>query len=307
MNTESFRNLVVMDAVDTVNGLECGAVEFISQSNIPEEALTCVNTQIEIQKLHKELCTKNQELLEKHAAVSRQLEELRLNLSFALPHELRTPLNVILGFSQLLLLRGPEQLPQPEKILSIQTSIYKSALRLERLIENYLLYAQLQLIKYDLERKRDKIWQGKKTIYTKHIISSCAVSKSEEARRQEDLRMELIEAEIRISERSLQKILEELLDNAFKFSKPGTPVHVVTNLHRQQWMLKITDRGRGMTAEQIENIGAYMQFERKRYEQQGSGLGLIIARLLTQLNDGELSIKSIPNQGMIVTVVFKLK
>jgi signal transduction histidine kinase len=307
MNTESFRNLVVMDAVDTVDGLECGAVEFISQSNIPEEALTCVNTQITMQKLHKELYTKNQELSEKHTAVSRQLEDLRLNLSFALPHELRTPLNVILGFSQLLLLRGPEQLPQPEKILSIQGSIYKSALRLERLIENYLLYAQLQLMKYDSERKQGKIWQGKNIIYTKHVISFWALSKAEEVRRQEDLRMDLIEAKIRISEKSLQKIIEELLDNAFKFSKPGTPVHVVTELNRQQWMLKITDQGRGMTGEQIENIGAYMQFERKRYEQQGSGLGLIIARLLTQLNDGELRIESDPNQGTTVTVVFNVK
>ena len=71
-------------------------------------------------------------------------------------------------------------------------------------------------------------------------------------------------------------------------------------------MLKITDQGRGMTREQIENIGAYMQFERERYEQQGSGLGLIIARLLTQLNDGELRIESVPNQGTTVTIVFKL-
>jgi signal transduction histidine kinase len=80
----------------------------------------------------------------------------------------------------------------------------------------------------------------------------------------------------------------------------------VTELNRQQWMLKITDQGRGMMGEQIKNIGAYMQFERERYEQQGSGLGLIIARLLTQLNDGELRIESIPNQGTAVTVVFNL-
>jgi hypothetical protein len=33
-----------------------------------------------------------------------------------------------------------------------------------------------------------------------------------------------------------------------------------------------------MTAEQIRNVGAYMQFERKLYEQQGSGLGLVISR-----------------------------
>jgi signal transduction histidine kinase len=60
-----------------------------------------------------------------------------------------------------------------------------------------------------------------------------------------------------------------------------------------------------MTREQIADIGAYMQFERKRYEQQGSGLGLIIARMLAQLYDGELHIESLPDQGTIVTVTFK--
>ncbi len=47
-----------------------------------------------------------------------------------------------------------------------------------------------------------------------------------------------------------------------------------------------------------------MQFERKRYEQQGSGLGLIIARLLAQMNGGEFTIESVPKQGTSVTVVF---
>jgi len=260
-----------------------------------------------MQKLCNSLQTKNQELVEEHAAVAKQMEELRLNLSLALPHELRTPLAAILGFSHYLLSLDSEQLPEPDAILGMQAAIYDSALRMQRLIENYLLYAKLRLMESTPEGRGREVWQSDKAIYTESLITSVVLSKVKKAQRRDDLRIETVEAEIRISDKSLQKIVEELIDNALKFSKPGTPIHIVTQLNNQHWILRITDQGRGMTADQIADIGAYMQFERKRYAQQGSGLGLAIARLLAQLNNGELTIESVPKQGMTVTVVFKQK
>ncbi len=47
-----------------------------------------------------------------------------------------------------------------------------------------------------------------------------------------------------------------------------------------------------------------MPFGRKYYAQQGSGLGLIIVRLLAQLNEGEVTIESVPKEGTTVTVAF---
>lgn len=64
----------------------------------------------------------------------------------------------------------------------------------------------------------------------------------------------------------------------------------------------VRDDGRGFSAEQINRIGAYMQFERKMQDEQGFGMGLAIAKKLVELHGGELTIDSTPGLGSIVAV-----
>jgi two-component system, sensor histidine kinase and response regulator len=91
-----------------------------------------------------------------------------------------------------------------------------------------------------------------------------------------------------------------LVDNAFKFSRLGNPVWIQTRLSERHCVVRVSDKGRGMTAEQIASIGAHMQFERRFYEQQGAGLGLIIARRLAELHGGDLTIDSVPAEQTMV-------
>jgi len=112
----------------------------------------------------------------------------------------------------------------------------------------------------------------------------------------------LCEASAAISEDFFTKIVDELLENAFKFSTPGSEVRVQTETDGGLSILRIADRGRGMKVEHIAVVGAYMQFERKIYEQQGSGLGLTIAKRLTELHRGELTIQSEIGVGTTVEV-----
>lgn len=243
-----------------------------------------------------------QDFVQKCSSMAKQFQELRLNLSLALPHELRTPLNAILGFSQYLMTQHPHEVHHSEAILRIYSSIYESALRMHHLIENYLLYAKLQIMTTAPEAVKCEYCQQYEDVNMLSLIQSSAGVYAERVGRKEDLHLKLDNKILRISRLCLQKVLEELLDNAFKFSEPGTPISIATHISERQWSLHVVDQGRGMTVEQIERIGAYMQFERSYYAQQGSGLGLTIVQLLIQLQGGNVTIKSVPQQGTTVII-----
>jgi signal transduction histidine kinase len=114
------------------------------------------------------------------------------------------------------------------------------------------------------------------------------------------------DAIVQMSPTYVDKLIKELVHNAFKFSEARTPVRIGGRRNGQAYTVSVQDQGRGMTAEQIADVGAYLQFERARHEQQGQGLGLTIARRLAELHRGQLSIESVPGQQTVVRVVFPM-
>ena len=105
-----------------------------------------------------------------------------------------------------------------------------------------------------------------------------------------------------ISSDNLKKIFYELVDNAFKFSPVDSTVTIMMERNEDLFVFQVSNEGRGMTQEQVEGVGIYMQFERKLHEQQGTGMGLIIAKQLTELYGGRLTIESTPGAKTLVTM-----
>jgi signal transduction histidine kinase len=129
------------------------------------------------------------------------------------------------------------------------------------------------------------------------MITSLSERKAKSCDRLDDLELDLAEFDLAISSEELTKITEELIDNAFKYSQKESKVVVSSQVTDSAWIFNIQDSGRGMTDQQIANIGAFMQFERQFYEQQGMGLGLSLAKLLVEFYDGNIVIQSQENIG----------
>ncbi len=278
MSTMPF--IFLSGAAERVNirrGMELGADDYLTKPFTIQELIASVTAQFE-----------------KQATIQRQadqrLEELRGNITMALPHELRTPLNGILGLSSMLLEDGDNM--TPHEIKENLQFIHQSANRLHRLIENFLVYSQIELMMLDPDREA-KLRLGN-PVRVEGMLSGWAGEVAAGRGRAGDLRLNLLPAICAVPADSLKKIVTELLDNAFKFSSEGQPVSVEAFNDNSKLILRLTDQGRGFSPDQIARVGAHMQFDRKYYEQQGAGLGLIIAKRLTDLHGGKFDVQSEP-------------
>lgn len=278
------------DKMDLRQGMSLGADDYLTKPFTRADLLEAIWARLE-----------KRTALEKQS--QKKLDQLRSNITLSLPHELRTPLNGILGFSEFLVEEW-ESLER-EEVREMAQGIHHSAQRLFRLIQNFLLYAELELIATD--PNRIETLRSDRVSFAAFTIEMISVRQARKAGREADLQLELQDSSVDISDIWLGKIVEELIDNALKYSPAGTPIRVVAAPVGHKYILSITDRGRGMSAAQIAEIGAYMQFERKLYEQQGSGLGLVVTKRLAQLLGGELTIESTPEKQTTVTVVLPIE
>lgn len=265
-------------------GMELGADDYLPKPFTGEQLCTAVEVRLR----------KSRQVREE---AERKLADLRDSISLALPHELRTPLNGILAYGEIL--SSDAASLQPAEVSEMGQVISESGRRLVRLIENFLIYAQLELHGSD---------PGKTPLPKKHtpaprrVIEQKAREIALAVNRAADLELDLLDPPVPMAEEYLSKIVDELVQNAFKFSKAGTPVRVRLAAENRGLALSVTDRGRGLSAEQIAKVGGYMQFDRKMQEQQGLGLGLSICRRLAELHGGALAIQSQPGAGTTVVV-----
>jgi signal transduction histidine kinase len=269
------------------HGMELGADDYLPKPFTIEALYAAVEARLK----------KSQAL---KAEAEKKMADLRDNISMMLPHELRTPLNGILAYGEIL--AADASTLQPAEIAEMGQTIHESGKRLERLIENFLIYSQIEVLESDPQRAN--ALRKKQTVTPRKIVEARAMQQAESAGRTDDLNLDLNDRPIAISEDYLTKIVDELTHNALKFSNPGTLVNISLFPEQSQLTLSISDHGQGFRTEQISKVGAYMQFDRKSHEQQGLGLGLIIAKRLTELHGGNLQIQSEPTNG--TTVVVKL-
>jgi len=223
------------------HGMELGADDYLPKPFTIEGLYAAVDARLKKAQAVREEAEK-------------KLADLRDSLSLMLPHELRTPLNGILAYGEIL--SSEAATLSPGEVAEMGQVIHESGKRLERLIENFLIYAQLELL--GTEPQKVSALRKKQTLSPAELIERRARAQADAVNRPQGLTLELNDQPVPISEDYLAKIVDELVQNAFKFSQKGTRVSVALSNSEGAITLTITDHGRGFSTDHIRKVGAYM-------------------------------------------------
>lgn len=219
-----------------------------------------------------------------------QIETLRSDFIANVSHEFKTPLTAIEGYAMLLQeqdLTLQEQAECSEKIL-------QSAGRLSGLVSNILMLSKLEKqtdavekAPFWLDEQLRQVLVGMEPLWSAKEL---------------ELDVDLPSLRYNGNEDLLYHVWSNLLSNAIKFSPQGAPLKV--SLVRQgDWVsVSVTDHGPGMSADVQRHVfDKFYQGDPSR-RQEGSGLGLPLAKRITQLCGGTIALTSRPGEGSTFTV-----
>ena len=221
----------------------------------------------------------------------REVENMKTEFLAHIGHELRTPLAGIIGFTEIMTRRT---LP-PAKTRAMHEDILRSAHRLQKVVEMLEFFASsgagrvtLRPEPLDMRKVMDEIvdrWSGADT----RVTITRKVSRS----------LPPVEAD----RRWLTRSLDELIDNAVKFSPEGGKISVIAgpavNGHSPGVEITVVDRGIGMTPEQ--QASAFSDFvqgdgsDTRRFG--GLGLGLSMVKRVAEAHGGDVRCESAPGKG----------
>ena len=198
-------------------------------------------------------------------------------------HELRTPVSVIKSACEYAEKYGET----PEEREETMAMIHRQADRMSLLIEQLLRITRLdQGTGISLQENVD---------LTELVRTACADQPREEGRL-------LVEAEAGISVRGdaalLTRLLQNLIDNGFKYGKPGGHVWVSLRREAGEVLLSVRDDGVGIEKDQQEKVWQrFYQVDPSRREGGGAGLGLAMVKKIAQLHGGTVTLDSSPGRG----------
>lgn len=267
-------------------GMEKGADDYIVKPFTRDELLNGIDAQ-----------WKKHHLIEQH--VQTRVNEVGKNVTYALPHEFRTALNEVIGNAKYL--GQTADSIDKDEIKEISSDIVTSANRLLKITENFLTYVRVESFAINPEKRRQL-----RTFYTEEPIALVKdLTNVIAARYNRKNDLEIIGTDngiiIEISSESFCKIINEIIDNSFRFSNVGEKVVITLTKKDNYLFFEVADHGRGMSVSQINTVAVLTQFERKIYEQQGVGLGLIISKRLVEIHDGAFELDSIIDEGTTIT------
>jgi two-component system sensor histidine kinase KdpD len=224
-------------------------------------------------------------------AVDMEAERLRNSLLSSISHDLRTPLATIVGSASALAERD-EMLADTER-KDLSRTIFEEASRMASLITNILDMARLEAGAVKLNRQWHVLEELIGSVLNR--LEARLRGRTVSVRLPRDMPLILVDGVL------LEQVLANLLDNAAKYSPPGTPIEITAENSAFTISLSVADRGPGIPAGQEEKL--FEKFARAHPEgaQSGVGLGLAICRAIVEAHGGWIRAKNRGTGGAIFT------
>ncbi len=238
----------------------------------------------------KELIKSVQTRLNKKKKWQKSFAKIQESFTHAVQHELRTPLVPVLGFSDLIT-DDFNNLTKNE-IYDMVKTIKSGAVNLHSKIEKSIL---LSAIHSELNNIEDvKTLRQERTNPSKDTIIQLSNNIAKNYNRFCDVKFEMHDKGevLKISEYYFTIIINELIENACKYSESGTPIIIKTQKTKEYYLIIFKNNGQGLTKKQIRSINVFQKFLNKDPFTPGSGLGLYMLKEIVKVFGGYLNIES---------------
>jgi len=218
----------------------------------------------------------------------KEIDQLKDEFISMVSHELRTPLNHIKGFATTLLQTDVvwDKVAQRDFLGSIN----READRLTDLVEKILHLSRLETEGLPMEKE----WWRVDELIDGALQRRRALIGDREVRLDiaPDLPLLFVDG------REIEVVLMNLIENAIKYSDPGTPIAITAGSEPGRVVFGVADRGPGIALEHQERIfERFYRVDGETHRAPGTGLGLAICKRIVQAHKGEIWVESTPHVG----------
>lgn len=223
----------------------------------------------------------------------KKMDNLRRELIANVSHDLRTPLAVIQGYIETVMIKS-ESLSADERNNYLNT-IYSSTQNLSKLVEELFELSKLEAKQIEPNFEKISITELLQDIHQKNIV--IAESRNINLTLEMDEKLPMINADISMMER----VFQNLLDNAFKFTPENGSIKTSLTGEKKQIKFQIKDSGYGISKEYLPNIfDRYQKAKRISVKSdEGLGLGLAIVKKILDLHEIDIKVESEIDKGTL--------
>ncbi|HEY9786639.1 MAG TPA: DUF4118 domain-containing protein [Candidatus Obscuribacterales bacterium] len=226
-----------------------------------------------------------------------EAERLRSTLLSSLSHDLRTPLSTITGATESLLTAGHSLDAQAKQELT--EVLFEEGQRMKRLVNNLLDMTRLEFGTPNVRKE----W-----LPVEEVIGS-ALNRLEKQLSDRTVTLDLPNelALVPMDGVLIEQVFLNLLENAIKYTPPGSPIEISAHIGTAQVTFTIADSGPGITPGEERKV--FEKFHRGKQDKQreGMGLGLTICREIIKAHGGEISVTNRPQGGALFKFVLPLE